>query len=204
MIRLVRLAVAVLFVPAPAFAQRTQDPNWPCQQIKVPELSLAAVWSGPAVKSDDPGWRDNPAVAEEVRKLAPRRVPTEKAAMLVKDFAQRAGDRKQPQLLQLLVGLFSVLDQERNSVMTGLDRFGGRQKQLAVEIRDDNEQLHALQADPKSDPKLVQQMTQKVMWEAEVFQDRRQAVSYACDVPSKIEQRLFLLAHQIQQEVASP
>jgi hypothetical protein len=47
----------------------------------------------------------------------------------------------------------------------------------------------------------VQQMTQQVKWAAEVFQDRRQALSYACEVPTKIEQRLFALARQIQQEL---
>ena len=83
----------------------------------------------------------------------------------------------------MLVGLFNVLDQERGSVMAGLDRFGRRQKELAAEIRGDNEKLRALQTEPASDPKAVQQMTQQVNWEVEVFQDRRQALSYACDVP---------------------
>ena len=41
-------------------------------------------------------------------------------------------------------------------------------------------------------------MTQRITWEAAVFQDRRQALSYACDVPGKIEQRLFALARTIQ------
>jgi hypothetical protein len=44
-------------------------------------------------------------------------------------------------------------------------------------------------------------MTQQVTWEVEVFQDRRQALTYACEVPGKIEQRLFTLAHQIQAEL---
>jgi hypothetical protein len=39
-----------------------------------------------------------------------------------------------------------------------------------------------------------------VMWNAEVFQDRRRSLSYACDVPGKIEQRLFALARTIQEE----
>ena len=65
----------------------------------------------------------------------------------------------------------------------------------------DNEKLRGLQNDPAADPKAVQDMTQKVTWEVEVFQDRRQAISYACDVPGKIEQRLFALARQIQQEL---
>ncbi|HEX3575827.1 MAG TPA: hypothetical protein VHU42_14595 [Rhodopila sp.] len=194
---------AALLVPALACAQPrgVRDPDWPCQQIKVPELSLAAVWTGPAVDPRDTGWKDNKPAAELVAKLAPRRLPIDQAQALLHDFAQGAGAQKQPTLLQVLVGLFTVLDEERDSVMSGLDRFGVRQKELAAEIRGDNEKLRALQADSTSDPKAVQQLTQQVTWEVEVFQDRRQALSYACDVPGKIEQRLFALARQIQQEL---
>jgi hypothetical protein len=197
------LIAAALLVPATALAQPPgrRDPDWPCQQIKVPELSLAAVWSGPSVDTNDTSWKDNPPVADLVDRIAPRRVPIEQAQTLVHDFAQHAGAQKQPQLLQVLVGLFNVLGQERDSVLTGLDRFGSRQKELATQVRTDNEKLRALQQDKTADPNTVQQLTQQVTWEAELFQDRRQAISYACDVPGKIEQRLFALAHQIQQEL---
>jgi hypothetical protein len=192
-------AIGLALLPAPAFAAR--DPDWPCQQIKVPELSMAAVWSGPEVNTGDASWKDDPAVADLVQKLAPRRMPIDQAQSLIHEFAQHAGDQKQPRLLHVLVGLFTVLGEERDSVMAGLDRFGGRQKELAAQVRTDNEKLRALQDDPASDAKAVQQMTQQVTWEAEVFQDRRQALSYACDVPGKIEQRLFSLARFIQQEL---
>ncbi len=85
--------------------------------------------------------------------------------------------------------------------MTGLDRFGGRQKELAAEVRTDNEKLRAAQSAPATDPKTVQQLTQKVQWNIEVFQDRSQAIRYACDLPTKIEQRMFTLARQIQREM---
>jgi hypothetical protein len=197
------LIAAALLAPVPAFAQPPgeRDPNWPCQQIKVSEMSLAAVWSGPSVDTNDTSWKDNPTVADLVDRIAPRRVPIEQAQTLVHDFAQHAGAQKQPQLLQVLVGLFNVLGQQRDSVMTGLDRFGGRQKELANQVRADNEKLRAMQEDTAADPKAVQQLTQQVTWQVEVFQDRRQAISYACDVPGKIEQRLFALAHQIQNEL---
>ncbi len=42
-------------------------------------------------------------------------------------------------------------------------------------------------------------MEQRVTWEGRVFQDRRQALSYACDVPAKIEQRLFAIARAVQE-----
>jgi len=167
----------------------------------VPELSLAAVWSGPTVDLEQTGWKDDPEVADLVQKLVPRREPIDQAQSLIHDFAQHAGERKQAQLLQLLVGLFTDLGEERESVMSGLDRFGGRQKELATQVREDNEKLRAMQTGAASDTPAIQQMTQKVTWEAEVFQDRRQALTYVCDVPGKIEQRLFSLARLIQQEL---
>jgi hypothetical protein len=195
--------VAALLAPAVAFtdAPGGRDPNWPCQQIKVSELSLAAVWSGPKVDLEQTGWKDDPAITDLVQKLVPRREPIDQAQSLIHDFAQHAGKRKQAQLLQLVVGLFTDLGEERDSVMSGLDRFGGRQKELAAQVREDNEKLRALQTEGAQDAQAIQQMTQKVTWEAEVFQDRRQALSYACDVPGKIEQRLFSLARLIQQEL---
>ena len=201
--RLPVVLAAMLLAPVVCLAQprAAPDPDWPCQQIKVPELSIAAVWSGPAVDQGSAAWKDNPAVVDLVGKLAPRREPIENAQTLLHDFALHAEDNKQGRLLLVLVGLFNVLNQERDSVIAGLDRFGGRQKELAAEIRADNEKLRAMQADPTSDAQAVAQKTQQVKWEAEVFQDRSQALSYTCDVPGKIEQRLFTLARQIQHEL---
>ena len=116
-------------------------------------------------------------------------------------FAADAGQERQARLLQLMAGLFSVLDGERASVIAGLDRFGARQKELAAQLRADNEKLRALQNDPKSDAGELNQMMQRVTWEAQVFEDRRQSLRYACEVPGKIEQRLFSLARTIQSQL---
>jgi predicted nucleic acid-binding Zn-ribbon protein len=94
--------------------------------------------------------------------------------------------------------VFSVLNEERSSVVAGLDRFGARQKELATSIRDDNEKLRALRSDQTATAAEVNQMVQQITWEAQVFQDRRQALRYACDVPGKIEQRLFAVARAVE------
>jgi hypothetical protein len=176
-----------------------RDPDWPCQQIKVAQLSVAAVWPGPPLDPQHDGWREKPQVADLVHEIAQRRVPIEQAQEKIRAFVEQAADQKQPALLELFAGLFSVLDNERGTVIAGLDRFGARQKELAAALRNDNDKLRAMQADPGSDAGDVNQMTQRVMWEAQVFQDRSQSLSYACDVPGKIEQRLFALARTIQQ-----
>jgi hypothetical protein len=177
------------------------DPNWPCQQIKVPELSLAAVWGGPQVDPAQIDWQHDQPVADLVHETAQRRLPLAQAQQQITDFAQQAKEQKQQKLLAVLGGLFSVLDAERSDVIAGLDRFGARQQELAAQIREDNETLQKMQADTAADPGKINQMVQRVTWEAEVFQDRRQMLSYACDVPGKIEQRLFALATTIQQNL---
>lgn len=192
------LAMAMTTATVTAAPPGPRDPDWPCQQIKVPELSLAAIWSGPSLDARQGDWRQDPQVADLVAVMAQRRVPIEEAQSRIRAFAVQAGDQKQPKLLAAFGGLFTVLDQERSSVIAGLDRFGARQRELAAALRDDNEKLRALQSDPHSDASDVNQLSQRVNWQAQVFQQRREALRYACDVPAKIEQRLFALAHTIQ------
>ncbi|MFL5282146.1 MAG: hypothetical protein ACJ8AW_14460 [Rhodopila sp.] len=197
------LACILLLAPALAAAQPAQqaDPDWPCQQIKVPSLSLAAVWSGPPVDPAATPWRRDEAVSELVSQITPRRVPIDRAQSMIDSFAAHSGDQRQQRLLSLIAGVYTELDEERSSVIAGLSRFGTRQKELAAAIRSDNEELRAMQTNSSTDAKAVQAMTQKVTWEAEVFQDRSRAITFACEVPAKIEQRFFALAHQIQKDL---
>lgn len=184
--------------PARSLPPGARDPNWPCEQIKVPQLSLAAIWSGP-LPDAQADWRSDPQVAELVQVATQRRVPIEQAEGRIKAFAAQAGEEKQSKLLLVLNGAFSVLDAERSSVIAGLDRFGARQKELAESLRGDNEKLRVMQSDPKTAAGDINQMVERVTWEAQVFQDRRQAMSYACGVPAKVEQRLFAVARTIQE-----
>jgi hypothetical protein len=191
---------AALAAPVVASAA-SRDSDWPCQQIKVSTLSLAAVWTGPAIDPRQADWKGDQPIVDLVQKVTPRSKPIEEAQALVHEFAQQAGNQKTQELLKVIAGVFSILDAERDSTLAGLQRFGTRQKELAAEIRKDNEKLQAMQLDPGSDPQSIQRIAQQLTWEVEVFQDRRQAIGYACDAPVKIEQRLFLLAREIQQEL---
>jgi hypothetical protein len=202
-LRVAGLALAALFVAAAADAAPPgpRDPDWPCQQIKVPRLSLAAIWSGPPLDSQQSDRRQDPQVVDLVHDLAQRRMPIEQAQDRIRAFARQTNEQRQPKLLELIAGLFSVLDDERGAVIVGLSRFGVRQKELATAIRENNQKLRMMQADPSTDASEVNRMVQQVTWDAEVFRDRSQALTYACDVPGKIEQRLFALARIIQQEL---
>jgi hypothetical protein len=189
------LAVSALMMAA---AAPGRDPDWPCQQGKITHLSLAAVWSGPALDGQQGEWQQDPQLADLVQQMTQRRVPIDQVQARIRAFAAQAGGQKAPKLLSAFSAVFDSLDAERSTVIDGLDRFGARQKELAAALREDTEKLRVMQADPASDAGEINQMVQRVSWEAQVFQDRRQALSYACEVPGKIEQRLFAIARATQ------
>jgi hypothetical protein len=182
-------------------APRNADADWPCQQVKVGELSVAAFWSGPAIDPSDAGWQKNDAVASLVATVTQRRLPMEAAAQRITAFAKDAGEDRDRTMPLVFAGVFDVLNREREKVISGLDLFGQRQKTLAQGLRQDSETLRAAQtANPPDDAK-VSELTQHLLWDQQLFESRRQSLSFACDLPTIIEQRLYGLAQAIQAHI---
>ncbi len=195
---LLAVVAAVWTGAAWAAPPEPRDPDWPCQQIKVPELSVAAVWAGPTLDHAQASWKDDAEVAALVARLAQRRMSLDDARTEITAFAGRAGAQRQEKLLALFAGLFETLDQERSAVVGGLDRYGSRQKQLADKVRGEADAMHAEQAAAAPDAQKLATLGNEVGWDTRLFEDRRQSVHYACDVPNTIEQRLFSLSQAIQ------
>jgi hypothetical protein len=184
-----------------AAAPRNNDPDWPCQQVKVSELSVAAFWSGSAVDPATSGWEKNEAVALLVAAVTQRRLPMEAATQRIAAFARDSGEDRDRIMPLVFAGVFDVLNREREKVISGLDRFGARQKTLADGLRQDGEALRAAQtANPPDDAK-VGELTQHLLWDQQLFDSRRQSLSFACDLPTIIEQRLYGLAQAIQAHI---
>lgn len=196
----VLLLAAVLPVAA---APPQHDPDWPCQQIKVPDLSAASVWNGPPVDAYATSWSQDPAVTDLVSRLAQRRLPIDQAKTEIDGFAVNAGVSRRQKLLAVFAGLFDTLNRERGNVLVGLDRYGRRQKELADTVRGEVDALHKQQDSDKPDAQQVSALTERLGWDTRVFEQRRQSVSFACDVPNVIEQRLYALAQALQQAVGS-
>ena len=53
-------ALILLGSAAAAFAADPRYPDWPCNQIKVPELSVAAIWTGPPIDDVGDTWENDP------------------------------------------------------------------------------------------------------------------------------------------------
>jgi hypothetical protein len=191
--------LGVLALPAAAQPGRQNlDPDWPCMQIKVPELSVASVWTGASVDAYRNTWTSDPEVADLAPRLMERRLSMADAQSEIAAFAQKAGPQKQQKLLALFAGVFDEANSERSSILAGLDRLGRRQKELAASIRAESAKLQTIQSAPSADEKQVSNLQNRFNWDLQVFRDRRASISYACEAPSLVEQRLFALSRAIQ------
>ena len=175
-------------------------PDWPCNQIKVPEISVAAVWSGPSIDDVGDAWEQYPLIRDLVARLAARRTPLDQAQKLISDYITGSADERRHKAKLIFAGLFATLNRERNQVMDGIERFFRQQRTFAEKTRAEIAELRELQ-DRGGDPNRIEELANQVAWDTRIFEEQRSTVSYACEVPVLIEQRLFALARTIEQAI---
>lgn len=195
----VAAVLAVAVVAEPAFAIDPRHPDWPCHQIKVPELSLAAVWAGPPLDDVGNAWESDDRVRSLVERVVARRTAIEEAEKATADFLTGDAATRQHRAKLVMAGVFSRLNAERNQVMNGIERFARRQKGFADKIRKEAADIRALQDTPGHDPAKVRELADVINWDTRIFEDQRRTIGYVCEVPTAIERRLFMLARAIQQ-----
>jgi hypothetical protein len=183
---------------SPTRAADPRHPDWPCRQIKVASLSVAAVWTGPPIAEATTEWQQQPELTELVATVAQRRLPLADAENRVTGFLSGKTDHEHWATL-LFAGLFDTLDHERSTVLDAIERFGRKARGLAVRIRSEAGELRTLQSSPNPDQARIDELSNQLTWDTRVYEDRQQTINYVCEVPQLIEQRLFALSRTIQQ-----
>jgi hypothetical protein len=195
---------ATLWIAPAALAQRDafhQNQDWPCRQILVERISVAAVWSGPPI--DNVPWQKDSAVATLVAQLAARRTQLNDAEHLIEEFALTQGANKVNRLIAVFAGLFETLNVERAQVIDGLLQFGAKQRELAARISAGSAPTQRNGTIPAQNPgeQVSDPSAQQLEWDMRVFDERRQSIAFVCESPTLIEQRLFGLARAIQRNL---
>jgi hypothetical protein len=198
----VAMAVAIeLTLQGMALAADPRFPDWPCNQVKVPEISVAAVWAGPSIDDVGNAWEDDAAIRELVARLAARRTPLDDAQKTISDVVTGTESERQKKAKLIFAGLFKTLNQERGEVMQGIERYFRKQKEFSDQIRSRILQLRELQNRPDPDQSRIDELTNRVEWDTRIFEERRKTMNFVCEVPVLIEQRLFALSRSIQQSL---
>jgi len=145
----VAMAVAVeLALRGTSLAADPRFPDWPCNQIKVPEISVAAVWAGPSIDDVGNAWEEDATIRDLVARLAARRTPLDDAQKSIADTITGTESERQKKAKLIFAGLFKTLNHERSEVMQGIERYARKQKEFSDQIRSTILQLRELQDRP--------------------------------------------------------
>lgn len=182
-----------VWAAAPAWSADFSDPTWPCVQRKIENLSMGLMWPHPvaldtAVASD---------VLELSETLALRRVALEDAAAAVEAFAARHdGD---PEVLgQVFARVFAALSTRRARIIQGIGEFSLGQIALAKKIDATRQEMDRLMAADAPDYDKVDKLEEQLDWDQVIFSDRQRSITYLCETPVLLEQRLFGIAQMMQ------
>ncbi|WP_370576442.1 MULTISPECIES: hypothetical protein [unclassified Paracoccus (in: a-proteobacteria)] len=188
MMRFLMLLAALAAAPAHAF---TPTPDWPCVQARQPHLSLGQVWTGPPPHE---AARETPEIAALAERLAQRRMPVEEATAAIDAFAQ---GKDAETLAMLMQAVFQRIDAQRSAIMGGISRYGHRQVALAERVEARRTRMTELQAAEPPDFDAIDAEEEALDWDMRVFTDRQQSLTYVCETPVILEQRLFALGRAI-------
>jgi len=186
-------AVTVRSAPPP-----TQDPDWPCQQRLVPHVTAAAFWNGPPL--DNLGnWRADPAVADLVRRLAPRNVSTQEGLSEITAFVQSSLEDRPRRLALVFKGLLDETDRERAALIDRLKQIGRRQRDVAALVEQLTTELDAIPpgAADETAAKRVD-LQQRHDFTIRNFEEVQRTIRYACETPIALEARLGAWARLLQ------
>lgn len=198
------IAAAMAFVPVPAQAAGP-DADWPCVQRKVPTLSAGMMWAGPPVTDDLPDWRKDTAVSELVGRLAIRRTSLEEAADLIDRFAEELGaEEKAEKLTMVFAGLLERSNIERSDILNGIERYTRKQRRLAENVLTTRHELDAILAveqPTEADDEKRRSLEEALSWQTRIHEDREKSLTYICEIPVLLEQRLFQLARELANRI---
>jgi hypothetical protein len=190
---------------------QAQDPDWPCVNRKVPELSAAAIWDGPPI-TDTKSWHSDDKIRKLSEYLIARRVKEEDAEKAIKKFAEGLPkDKRDAKLTELFAAVLTRTNESRKVVLNGIERFSKAQHKRADEIQKEQlkltpEEEAATEIDNPAGEVLPGQLSdaqEKYKWEVRAFQQKEANIPIACEIPQLIDQRAGDIARAIRAEMSS-
>ena len=198
--RIFSLCLVVLIGPAPAYAANGSNPVWPCIQRKVETLSPGLMWPHPieAVPLPEKIAAD---AADLAAKLEQRRVDLDEAKALIAQFVRNHPDVTLTDTGQVFRLIFDKINRDRRALITGIEKYAQKQIALSQRIDEARTGMADLTATTPPDQDAIHSLEQQIAWDERVYQDRAHSLTYVCETPVLLEQRLYAIAQFLLDQV---
>ena len=191
---MIRIALALTLLAGPAFGAAGTDPDWPCIQRKQPHLSMGQVWTGPIPDEDTLALARDPDIARLAERLEQRRLPVEEAEVEIAEFGAQVPDTH---LVALMQAIFDRIDTDRSALIAGIARYGQSQLDLSERIEERRARMAEMEAADTPDFDAIDAEEKALDWDQRIFTERQQSLTYVCETPVILEQRVFTLGRAI-------
>jgi hypothetical protein len=175
------------------------DPDWPCRQRLVPELTAATFWNGPPLPAGA-DWHADPRVAAEVAAAAPRDVPIDDGVAQIGRFADTLKPSERAALLPaLFIGIVDETNRQRAEIIGRIKDLAQRQRGLGDVVAKITAELRDIPADAAGDDaKRRGEIVQRRDFVIRSFEETERTMRFACDVPVELEARLGSYARALE------
>lgn len=204
----------IALIAAPTFADdakpELKKDEWPCIYRKVPQLSAAMIWDGPEI-TDTTSWHKDDAIRKLSQYVISRRIKIDEADAAIKKYA--AGlpeDQRDAKLTELFSAVLTRTNEDRKTVMNGIEKFHKRQVERSKDIEKEALELQpeeqAAAENPTADVGVAGQASdaeEKYKWEIRAFQEKQANIPIACEIPQLIDERAGEVARAIRAEMKS-
>jgi hypothetical protein len=122
----------------------------------------------------------------------------EDGKIAIEAFAARQAADKDRKLTLLFAATLAAVNAERGSIIDGIQRYARRQAKLAGRIQGQIEELNRLSDDGTEERKARRrELEERHLWDTRIYEERERSLSYICEQPVLLEQRIFALAREI-------
>lgn len=194
--KIASLALFLALVPALAGAADFSDPDWPCIQRKVENLSPGLMWPKPVTRTALP-----PEAADLAARLALRRVSLEEAETQVRNFVEKTAGADAQLLGNIFYDVFDKLAENRHRLISGIARYSRNQIALSKKIDNSRSEMTKLTAEKSQDFDRIDKLEEQIDWDERIYKDRTQALTYVCETPVIIEKRAYAIAQLLLKHV---
>ena len=181
----------LFFLVKSIFAQppgKEKNPDWPCIQVYIEQLSWGSIWTGPVLDENSSKWINDEKLSSLAEKIMKRNTKENEGIKELKKYIKK--NNSPEQLTKLFHALFdttNIIWKKRNEKLLN---FGKRQRLTSEKISTKLGKIKKLSKDYESNKDEIQKLEQENFWDVRRFEDRRALSDSLCEQPRFYEKRL--------------
>tara|TARA_Y100000590_G_scaffold443993_1_gene574180 strand:+ start:369 stop:977 length:609 start_codon:yes stop_codon:yes gene_type:complete len=164
------------------------NPDWPCIQVLIEELSWGSLWTGPPLDDKSSTWKNDEKLVSLSKKLMNRKTKEEQGIIELNQYISKNGSPSE--LTKLFHALFDTTNDIWANRIQKLKNFGKRQRLTSEKVAKKLETIKELSKDYEKNKDEIEKLEQEQFWDIRRFEDRRNISDSLCEQPRFYEKRL--------------